>query len=58
MRSSRDVNIIVPHSRLSVLALIRDTATVLSEKYEEDGAHLHIKIPAAAFPLIGEFAVK
>ena len=43
--------LLIPHSQHAALAKIRDAATILSENYEEDGAHLVVKIPKAAWPL-------
>ncbi len=57
MRNTREEEILVPHSNLSALSHIREIAAVLSEKYEEGGARLKIRIPKAAWPLVKEYAV-
>ena len=57
MRNTREEEILVPHSNLSALSHIREIAAVLSEKYEENGARLVIRIPKAAWPLVKEYAV-
>ena len=58
MCNTREEEILVPHEKLAVLHNIREIAAVVSEKYEEAGARLHIRIPKAAWPLVSEYAVQ
>ena len=57
MRNAKEADILVPHDRLGAIAQIREVAAILSETYKEDGAHLHIRIPVAAWPLVSEYSV-
>ena len=56
MRNTREEEILVPHDKLASLANIREIAAVVSEKYEETGARLLIRIPKAAWPLVREYS--
>ena len=45
--------LVIPHSRLDLLARIREWGTILSEEYDEKGAHIHAKLPKAALKNLG-----
>ena len=49
-------NLLIPHSQHSALARIREAGSILSENYDETGAHLSVRIPKAAWPLAKPFA--
>lgn len=57
IESCTEATLIIPHSRHDALARIRETAAILSEDYDEEGAHLFVRIPPAAWPLAKPFLI-
>lgn len=54
--SWKSARLLIPHSRLAELAKIRAAGTILSEDYDESGAHVSLRIPRSAWPLAAPFA--
>ena len=52
-----ETELLIPHNRHDALARIREAGSIISESYQEDGAHIHMRIPKAAWPLAMPFAV-
>ena len=51
--SWQEKKLVIPHNRLDLLARIREWGTILSEEYDERGAHIHAKLPKAALKNLG-----
>ena len=49
----QEVNLLIPHNRQELLARIRDWGTIISERYDEKGAHIRAKLPKAALKTLG-----
>ena len=49
----QEVTLVIPHNRLEQLARIRDWGTIISEEYDDKGAHIRAKLPKAAFKNLG-----
>lgn len=55
--ASVHAELLVPHTRHDSLARIREASSILSERYEEEGVYLNVKIPRAAWPLAVPFQI-
>lgn len=45
-RDMEDIDLNLPHKHYSVIKMIRDQGSVMSEKYHEDGVHIKARVPA------------
>jgi len=55
VRSQKTATLLLPHNRHDTLAKLRDACTILSESYDEQGIHLTLKVPRAAWALAEPF---
>ena len=46
-RSMEEEEFVIPYDRQAKVALLHESCRVLSERYEEDGAHIRVRAPAA-----------
>ena len=46
-RSMEEEEFVIPYDQQAKVALLHERCRVLSERYEEDGAHIHVRAPAS-----------
>ena len=55
VRSQQTAMLLLPHSRHDTLARLREACSILEESYDEQGIHLTLKVPRAAWALAEPF---